>query len=527
VKRKAFNVARNPLTIVLPLMVLLCVGWGHYISASRDLNEAEHNMLQTGAFDSFDSNVVPVGWRITQKGTFTYTTSQTKGYVGGSSWSFTMRDYKEGSAALESKSVDVHPDTQYLYKSYYQTSTPFDLLVRYHYTDGTSRLQFVQSYPAEGQWSTASVAFNSGKNISAVEFSYQVAGNGTLQLDGAYLEPKATGVYLPPVPAASASLAADSIVPVHPGQYFRYGINYTSAGPSDVVAEYVLTDGSRRFITVATLAAAGDWIYRDTDFEVPAGAQTMVMHVSAHGTGVTQSRQASLLDITKAGAPQFKRPLISITFDDGWKSAYDNGAHIMDQFNYKGTFFLNPSVIDTTNFMTAMQVSDLHNRGNEVAAHGVNHLDMTTINSSQIQFQLEGSQHYVQQKMHVGPVDYAAPYGKMDAEVQWYARQYFRSVRGTASGYNSRQNLDPYNLRVLYIGSKTTASEIQQALDDAKANNGWLIFTYHRVENPTKNTEDSNVIVSPVTFKQQMNLLRQSSMDVKTVQGALDEVLKQ
>jgi peptidoglycan/xylan/chitin deacetylase (PgdA/CDA1 family) len=177
--------------------------------------------------------------------------------------------------------------------------------------------------------------------------------------------------------------------------------------------------------------------------------------------------------------------------------------------------------------MTTLQVQGLHDMGNELAAHGVSHADMTAVNDSQIIFQLQGSQRYIKQKLHAGAVDYASPYGKSDAEVQFYARQYFRSVRGTDTGLNTRQNIDLYNLRVLYVGSKTTSDEIHKAIEDAAANNGWLVLTYHRIENPTAETRESNVVVSPLIFRQHMNLLRQSGIAVKTVQQALDEVSPQ
>lgn len=527
-RRKILSFLKNPLVIVLPLMVLLWWGWGHYISESRDLSVAAHNVFAAGSFDTFGKQAIPDGWHVSQDAQADYISKPIKGYVGGQAWSVTVRDYKKGSVLLSSEKISVQPDTTYLYKGYYNTSLPFDLLVQYYFTDGTSRWEYVQTYPAEeGQWTTASKAFRTNKTVAAVAFGYTLSGNGTIKLDGSYVEERASDLYLPPAPPTGELLPTNTPLPVKANQHFAYNVDYQSDVPGDVVVEYVLQDGTRTFITAATLTPASYMTRREIHFETPSQAQSMLVHVMAHGTGTLQAAHPLLTEVTMPGAPTFKRPLISITFDDGWKSAYMNGLQIMRQFRFPATFYLNPSVIDTKAFMTTWQIQSLHNSENELGAHGVSHVDMTAVNDNQINFQLEGSERYIKQTLHEGQVDYASPYGKSDAEVQFYARKYFRSVRGTESGINTRQNFDPYNLHVLYVGSKTTPDEIRRAIENAKENNGWLILTYHRIEYPTSETKDSNVVIPPYIFRQQMNLLKQSDVAVVTVQQALDETLPQ
>jgi peptidoglycan/xylan/chitin deacetylase (PgdA/CDA1 family) len=578
VRRTLLAFFKNPLTIVLPLMALLWFGWGHYLEAARDLNQADHNIMPGSTFDNFDENLIPDGWSVVRNGTFTYTTARTQGYVGGSAWSFTVKDYTLGSVALVSPKVTLSKDTAYLFKGFYKSTTNFDLLVRYYYQDGSSRLNFVKTYQNEGGvWTTDSLAFNSGKDIVAASFEYSLAANGQLQLDDTYLEAKPSGAYITPTPASTknvipngnmSTVGEDAPVDwspfalgkntpsfsykhesndkylqvavrdyqngeakwqykpqiVHGNQLFSFAAEYRSDVPADVVAEFTLADGKRQFETVGTVHPAQEWTRQTLQLETPATAKTMFVSLILHGNGTLDTDNYSLQDISRPGQAQFERPMVSITFDDGWRSAYQQGAAVLDEFNYKSTYYINPSVVDTDNFFTSMQIEDLRRRGFELAAHGYNHLDMTTLDDNQLKFQTEGARRYIVQKTNKSDINYASPYGKSDAEVQWYARNNYRSIRGTDSGFNTRQNFDPYNLRVLYIGNKTPLSEIQRAIEQAKADKAWLILTYHRIEEPNAKTGDSNVIVRPEMFRKQLKTIQDSGLMVKTVADALDEL---
>lgn len=572
----------NPLTIIIPLTVLLWFGWQHYIAEARDLSRPTQNLLPYGTFDTFDKDIVPVGWSVTKNGDFTCTTSKVKGYVGGSAWSFAMKDYKTGNASLRSKTVSLRPHTSYLYKGFYRTTAPFDLLATYHYKDGSSQTHFIQSYPGENnRWTTDGFAFKTGDNIVAVSFMYRLAANGAITLDETYLEPRGDAVYPPSEdqPTASSLIPNSNVdasradqpqvwqpfksgdisatfnyehdnqnsylkatvtdykngetkwqyppVAVYPAQRLYFAVDYRSDSPVDVVAEYLLSDGSRRFTTVATMSPADTWTHRAMYLEAPAEAKSLFVSLVLRHTGTVDSDNYTLQDVTKPGKSTFTRGLVSLTFDDGWQSVYDNALPIIDAYNYKATLYLNPSVINTKNFLSSGEAQDALQRGNQLAAHGYNHLDMTTVNGKQLRFQLETSKKYIVEKTANNQVDFATPYGKSDSEVQAMAHTFFRSLRSTDTGFNTRQNFDRYHLLVMYVGSKTTLAEISQALTTAKENHSWLIFAYHRVESVGAQTKDSDVIITPAVFRQQIEQIQQSGLPVLDVGHALDELLPQ
>ena len=99
----------------------------------------------------------------------------------------------------------------------------------------------------------------------------------------------------------------------------------------------------------------------------------MVTLVS-HGDGTTGIRGYSLTDVTKPGPLRWDRPMVSITFDDGWQSVYDRALPLLDKHNFRSTQYVNASSIETPNFMTASEVKQMHEAGHEIAAPATNTL---------------------------------------------------------------------------------------------------------------------------------------------------------
>jgi peptidoglycan/xylan/chitin deacetylase (PgdA/CDA1 family) len=241
--------------------------------------------------------------------------------------------------------------------------------------------------------------------------------------------------------------------------------------------------------------------------------------------GTVATRGYELNNITRRSQGTFKRPLLSITFDDGWESAFTNGASLLNSRGLPGTFYINPSTLDTSNFMTAAQVKNLQKRGNQIASHGYEHLDMTTLSAHRLERELSTAQTSLARQFNIpNPQDYASPYGRSDPQVQYYVRQHYRSQRSTDNGINTKQNFEPYNLLVFYMGSDTKLGALQQALTQTKEQHGWLILVYHRVEGA--HPHDAT-IMEPAAFSQQLDCVQASKIPVVTVDRAMQELQNQ
>ena len=83
----------------------------------------------------------------------------------------------------------------------------------------------------------------------------------------------------------------------------------------------------------------------------------------------------------------------------------------------------------------------------------------------------------------VGTVrNFAYPFGDYDARVIAAEEAAgYRSGRSVDEGYNSRLDLEPYDIRVQNMTPGTTPEQFKSWIDYAKAHNYWLVIVYHEV----------------------------------------------
>jgi len=567
---------KNPLVLVVPIVAALLLLWQQYTSAQPQLSTPAANILPNASLDELDKSGFPVGWQLS-RGNDKVTTSSTQGYNSATSLALiNASDTANGNTTLTSPEAPVEKGVTYLYKAFYKADAPFDLLIRTNHVDGSHEQKVVGRYDPNTEWETVSHVFMSPDTVQSVQFIYSFSAKGELQIDNTYLEPNPPDVYVPPQPTLGTNIlpnhaltTSDGVTPqgwspytvgnnratlqyvtdngtpalrtqvsdykdgeakwqydpisIKGGQAFQLNASYQSDTPAVAVAEFTLSSGKRQFVTIKELVPAKDWTAFSGQFEAPINADTMLVTIVQRSNGTVTTKDYGLYDITKPGAITWDKPRLSFTFDDGWESAFTNGATLLNRYGYEGTFYLNPSTIDTASFMTSGQVADLVKNGHEIASHGYEHLNFTTLKREDINYQFEHASNYFKEIHNMQRVNFAAPFGGNDPQTMFYARKYYASLRGTADGVNTRQNMDPYNLRVLYVGGSVSLEKLSAAIADAKSKNGWLILIYHRIETPVK----GETTVTPTQFQQQLDTVKKSDINVQTVAEVLKAVANQ
>lgn len=563
----------NPLVIIVPLVVAGLFFWQRYTSAVQPINSSAANILPNAGFDDeLDAQGLPNGWQLdASTPNVSYTTEP--GYESFRLLSLHAAAASAGNnSTLTSPKALVKTGDSYLFKGYYKSTLGFDLLVKQTNEDGTSQLSFIRHYSPSDTWTTMSDTFKVTTPIQAVQYVYSFVDQGNLQLDNLYLEQNASDIVTVSPPQVVKSLqpnpklvTTDKIpdkwnsfnsgtnqadfsvitsegtphldarlsnytngeakwqyepAAVHPGQYIQFGVTYKSDRPVDIIAEYILSSGERQFVTLGTLTASKQWLSLTKSLEVPPASTSLSISLVIRGNGTVSTKAYSLDDISKSGVPYWQQPYVSLTFDDGWVSDYSNVADLLNTYRYKGTFYLNPSTIDTAGVMSSEQVSSLESRGHELASHGYEHLNLTALNKQSIQYQLEHAHSYFTQVHDKKTINFASPYGASDAQTAYYVRKFYASQRGTEDGINTRQSFDPYNLKVLYVGNDTPISKLVDSLKQAKQTNGWLILVYHQV---TPTGTDATTI-TPQQFKQQLDTISQNSVAVQPVGDVIQKL---
>ena len=569
------RLAQHPLVVVPLVAVLITVGWQRYTDGRDDVAQAALGANLLPAV-SMGGSATPGGWRVDHSLDADVSLRTAPGHVTERTLRVDVSRYVSGDVTLTSPRVAVSADRTYLFKAFASGGPPgFTLLARYFTRDGGNRLVSVQEYPEKRlPWSTVSAAFRPDADVVAVQYVFRIASTGTLDVDGAYLVP-AHDVHLDPaVPAVpnllpnpelaagggalpdqwstyrEGATAAEFAVreddrgrfletrvtdhgtgeakwehrpiAVRPDQHLRFTATYRSDHPVDVRGEFQTTDGRYEFVDLATLPPAGEWTEITQHLHVPTGATSGVVTLVSEAEGTAAVRGQSLLDVSRPGAPRWSRPLVSVTFDDGWESSYTHGVRLLEERGFRGTFYVNPSVIETPDFMTAAQLKAIDREGHEVALHGYEHLDLTTLSAERLDEQLRRGQ---EELSAAGlPTDHlAVPHGRTDAQVEWYARRHLKTLRTTETGINTRQNLEPYRLKGFYVDQETTPEHVAWLLEETKRTNGWLILIYHKI-NPMAEGGDDERVVFNEAFSTQLDLVRASGIAVAPVTEAFAEV---
>jgi peptidoglycan/xylan/chitin deacetylase (PgdA/CDA1 family) len=566
---------KNPLVTTLPVVITLIFLWQQHTTALTQVDVPASNILSNGNFEQWDNKGLPEGWQVKSTDGSASTNRRT-GYDSASLLAVNTSGTPQTSTEVASPSASVHSGVRYFYKGYYMSSVPFELILETTFQDGTHQRTLVGRYEPSATWATVAYLFTNDSTTQSVRLIYSFSAKGELQIDHCYMEPNPQNVYQTSRPQPTQNLlhnaaltSSDGVtpdgwsnytagdqkasfgyvnenntpylhtqtsdyksgeakwqydpVPVTPNHLLQFQVTYQSDTTAQVVAEYVLTSGTRKFHSLTDLLPAKEWTNYSGTVEVPSDATNLFVSVVLHTNGIVNTKSYALYDITKAGDTTWQQPIISYAFDDGWQSAYTNAIKPLSEAGYKATFYLNPSSIDTPQFMTSDEVQQLQNHGYELASHGYEHRDLTTLAPDAAEQQAEKAYRYLNQTHSLKAASFAAPYGMSNPQVEYIARKYYTSLRGTTTGINTKQNFNPFNLSIVYVGSDMPIAKLTAMIAETKARHGWLIIVYHRVETGA-NVEAA---ITPTQFQQQLEAVRESGVVVKTVQAALQEVSSQ
>src|SRR5205823_11855730 len=82
-------------------------------------------------------------------------------------------------------------------------------------------------------------------------------------------------------------------------------------------------------------------------------------------------RPGNVLELLGGGAGRKQGCLL--TFDDGGASAITTIAPMLEEFGWRGHFFITTDYIDAPGFLTREQIRELHRRGHVIGSHSCSH----------------------------------------------------------------------------------------------------------------------------------------------------------
>ncbi len=229
---------------------------------------------------------------------------------------------------------------------------------------------------------------------------------------------------------------------------------------------------------------------------------------------------------TQVNASPEKRGYVSISFDDGLASTYQNAYPIMQQYDVKGTFYIITDLIrdfsGNSEYMSIKELQTLQANGNEIGSHSKTHAYFPSLNDEQTRIELADSQQLLR-FYGLTANNFAYPYGGANEHTDVLAKQYYHSARWAYT-------LAPYTMAIPFDNTilKGYGAErndewlipnIQYYIDLAYSENSWIVFFFHDV---TNNSEIGFGQIRTPDFTQFIEYAINKNVNIMTVEQVLD-----
>jgi peptidoglycan/xylan/chitin deacetylase (PgdA/CDA1 family) len=292
--------------------------------------------------------------------------------------------------------------------------------------------------------------------------------------------------------------------PLKPGGTYAYAFSYRASTAASVTAEYVMSDNTKLFETVAHLERAEQWQSFTNYLDNVRNAKSFRFIVTLSGPGQLDTRDFSVRQLADAS---LNEGIVSVTFDDGWQSAVEKALPLLQKYHLRTTQYIITTASDNSldGYMSDRTIRRLKDLGHEVGSHTLLHCDLTKLSNEEIIENADASKRHLEEKK-LGPiVSFAYPYGAYNKQTQRILAPVYPLIRTSDEGYNDRY-FDAKQIRSVAIRSTTTDQEFKAMLDHTKQHKLWLVLVYHRVD------ERGDYSVTSRALNNQLRLLHESRL---------------
>lgn len=558
---------------VVVMHVIVQTGWLQTDNFSLGIKEVVppvgENLIGNASFESA-LGLDPANWN---KNFWGDTTAQfayeTYGHSGSRSATVSITQHASGDAKWYAPFVNVDAGKTYTYKDFYKATRDSRVVVAYVNAAGEYSYAEVAGAPASSGWRQHEVEFTVPQGAVQASVFHLIDGVGSLTIDDVVLQAKQQQTAPSFVPNPSLEDASSATMPtgwrnnkwgtntaafeyvnggrtgtksakvtvsnyqngdakwyfepvedLQPGKQYRFSAWYKGNVLPQAVVMYIKADGSESYFGMPQpkTVSATEWQQYSDSFTVPSDAVAVSAFLFVNQNGWLQTDDYSIAEYAPAG---FDRPLLTLTFDDGHEDNADTALPLLNQYGFKTTQCYATTFIEGKASAIA-DVKKFQDSGHEICSHTVSHPFLTSVNAQQLQYELQHSREYLESITGVSVDNFATPYGDYNPTVNEAIKQYYGSHRTVDEGFNSKDNFDQHRLRVQNILDTTSADQVREWIAQAQADNTWLILVYHRIANDP-GPYDSYTTV----FREHLEVIRQSGIDVKTYKDALTEVKSQ
>ncbi len=171
---------------------------------------------------------------------------------------------------------------------------------------------------------------------------------------------------------------------------------------------------------------------------------------------------------------------VTYTFDDGCSNQFSKAIPMFNEFGFCGTFF---TVTNWSPNWTALQ--NAASQGHEVASHTVSHPDLSTLDATEQNTELESSADAIYSHIEgLNGMTMAYPY--CIPGIDSITALYYFAARGCQGFVEPSTPGDFLNISSIIcgeLGDVNSTDAFQQRVDAAANSNGWCVYLIHGIDN--------------------------------------------
>jgi peptidoglycan/xylan/chitin deacetylase (PgdA/CDA1 family) len=173
--------------------------------------------------------------------------------------------------------------------------------------------------------------------------------------------------------------------------------------------------------------------------------------------------------------------MVTLTFDDGFASAYQYGLPIVDAAGMKSTQYIITGSLGLPGYITREDVLAMNASGHEIGAHTKSHPSLPQLTPGRLKDEVAGSLHDLE-ALGIHPTTFAYPYGDYNDNVVAAVKSAgFTSARTCVGGYDSATSTTLL-LKSKIVMAETTSKDINAWIDESQAKGTWLILVFQRID---------------------------------------------
>jgi peptidoglycan/xylan/chitin deacetylase (PgdA/CDA1 family) len=175
-----------------------------------------------------------------------------------------------------------------------------------------------------------------------------------------------------------------------------------------------------------------------------------------HSNGFRTLTLLEMVACLQAGA-LFPDRSFAITFDDGYRTVYDQAFPVLQRYGMTATVFVTPGVTKPANsaerlpalegrtMLSWQEIREMQDAGMDIGAHTCTHPRLTQLPMERIAAEMLGSKTIIREMLGRPVACFAYPFGRYDARIRDLAAQHFCCALSDKLGFVTADS-DPFAL---------------------------------------------------------------------------------